>query len=259
MIKNKLLTAWVLCKKNISLYIKRGPVLIFGLMFPFFITLSWVIGRDLSFAQIFVGIVAMTAFFTSTAISPVVMPVETRIKTLERQLLYPISTNQILLGILMASFLYSCIITTIISITCALLLSILFPSLFHAFLLIIGILLMTITGSLLGLLASSLPTDMTSDVMVLVNIIKFPLIFISGIFIPLSATPPGLFVVSLFSPITYFTDIIRFCVLENNVFLIGVNFLILLGWIILFSAANIVIHNRTMPKRLGEAPKKSKK
>ncbi|GAG84978.1 unnamed protein product [marine sediment metagenome] len=64
MIKDSLKRIWILSKKNISLYIKKGPVLIFGLMFPFFMTLSWVIGREISFNQVFIGIISMTSFFT---------------------------------------------------------------------------------------------------------------------------------------------------------------------------------------------------
>ena len=259
MLKNDLLTAWILCKKNISLYIKRGPVLIFGLLFPFFITLSWVIGRELSPVQIFIGIVAMTAFFTSTAISPVVLPQETRGKTLERQLFYPVSINQILLGIVMASFLYSFIITLIVTIAFSLILGISILSIFQIFIFLVGTILMVLLGSLFGLLISALPTDMTSDVMVLINVIKFPLIFISGIFIPLSFTPIGLFILSIFSPITFFTDLLRFCVIENNLFDFGFDLLILLLWIILLSLGNVFFHKRTMPKRLGESASKAKK
>ena len=98
MIQDSLTRIWLLSKKNITLYIKKGPVLIFGLMFPFFMTLSWVIGRKISLNLVFIGIIAMTSFFTATAISPVVLPIETREKSLERILSSPISLNEILIG-----------------------------------------------------------------------------------------------------------------------------------------------------------------
>lgn len=78
MIKENISKIWNLSKNYVNLYVKKGPVLIFGLMFPFFMALSWVIGRKISLDQIFIGITAMTAFFTATAISPVVFPWETR-------------------------------------------------------------------------------------------------------------------------------------------------------------------------------------
>jgi len=116
MIQDSLTRIWLLSNKNITLYIKKGPVLIFGLMFPFFMTLSWVIGREISLNLVFIGIIAMTSFFTATAISPVVLPIETREKSLERILSSPISLNEILIGIILASTLYSLFITSIITI-----------------------------------------------------------------------------------------------------------------------------------------------
>jgi len=91
MINDSLNRIWILSKKNISLYVKKGPVLIFGLLFPFFMTLSWAIGRAIPINHMFIGIVSMTSFFTATAISPVVLPIETREKSLERILVSPIS------------------------------------------------------------------------------------------------------------------------------------------------------------------------
>jgi ABC-2 type transport system permease protein len=232
-------------------------------MFPFFITLSWVIGRDLSFNQIFIGIVTMTAFFTSTAISPVILPQETREKSLERQLYYPLKIYEILLGIVMASFLYSSVITLIITTSFIFMLSISFASVLQVFILIVGIFLITSLGSLLGLLLSAIPTDMTSDIMVVSNLLKFPLVFISGIFIPLNLAPFSLFVLSLFSPLTYFTDILRFSTSDSPFFHIGLDILILVLWVIVFLIANGIFHRRTMPKRFseknGKKPKSIKK
>ena len=253
MIKDSVSRIWILCKKNISLYFKKGPVLIFGLMFPFFMTLSWVIGRDISVNQIFVGILAMTSFFTATAISPVVLPIETREKSLERILASPISLNEILLGIIVASTLYSFTMTSIISIIFILMLSIDISSFIALLLIFLGIGLMSILGSLLGLLIASNPTDMTSNVMIIVNIIKFPLLFISGIFIPLQNLPTNLIFLSFLSPITFLTDLLRFCVDESNYFIFQFDIIVLLIWISLLFIASYILHKKTMPKRLSES------
>ncbi|MCK4480366.1 MAG: ABC transporter permease, partial [Candidatus Lokiarchaeota archaeon] len=227
MIQDSLTRIWLLSKKNITLYIKKGPVLIFGLMFPFFMTLSWVIGRKISLNLVFIGIIAMTSFFTATAISPVVLPIETREKSLERILSSPISLNEILIGIILASTLYSLIITSIITIIFVLIFSVGFNSLITIFLMFFGIGLMSILGSLLGLLVAANPTDMTSDVMIIMNLIKFPLLFISGIFVPLQTMPFNLVFISFLSPITFLTDLLRFCVEGNNFFLVQFDILML--------------------------------
>ncbi|GAG90781.1 unnamed protein product, partial [marine sediment metagenome] len=160
MIQDSINRIWLLCKKNITLYIKKGPVLIFGLMFPFFLSLSWVIGREISLNHVFIGIIAMTSFFTATAISPVVLPIQTREKSLERILASPISLNEILLGIILASTLYSLIISSIITIIFILIFSIVINSLTIIFLMFLGVGLMSILGSLLGLLVAANVTKM---------------------------------------------------------------------------------------------------
>ncbi len=259
MIKDGIIKIWTLCKKNIFLYIKKGPVLIFGLMFPFFMTLSWIIGRDISLNHVFIGIIAMTSFFTATAISPVVLPIETREKSLERVLSSPITLNEILLGIVFASTLYSLIITSIITIILILIFSIIINSLTVLFLMILGITLMSILGSLLGLLIAANPTDMTSNVMILMNLIKFPLLFMSGIFIPLNQLPAHLVFVSFFSPITFLTDLLRFCVDGSNFFLFQFDIIMLIKWIILLFIVSNILHKRTMPKRMSEMGKTKKK
>jgi len=259
MIRNSLNRIWILCMKNIFLYIKKGPVLIFGLMFPFFMSLSWVIGRDISLDQVFIGIIAMTSFFTATAISPVVLPIETREKSLERILSSPISLNEILLGILFASTLYSLISTSVITILFMLMFSIAFESLIVIILMFLGIVLMSFLGSLLGLLIAANPTDMTSNVMIIVNLVKFPLLFMSGIFIPLQKSSPSLIFISFISPVTFLTDLLRFCVDGSNFFTYYFNVIMLIFWIVGLFIVNYVLHKRTMPKRLSEAGKSMKK
>ncbi|MHA1490319.1 MAG: ABC transporter permease [Promethearchaeota archaeon] len=259
MIQESINKIWLLSKKNITLYIKKGPVLIFGLMFPFFMTLSWVIGREISLNLVFIGIVTMTSFFTATAISPVILPIETREKSLERILNSPISLNENLWGIILASTLYSLIITIIILIIFILLVSITFSSLSLIFLIFFGIGLMSILGSFMGLLISAYPTDRTSDVMILMNIIKFPLLFISGIFIPINTLPPHLILLSFISPITFLTDLLRFCVDGSNYFLFQFDIIVLIIWIVLLLIVSYKLHERTMPTRLSGKVKSKKK
>ena len=243
---------WMLTKKNITLYIKKGPVLIFGLMFPFFMIISWILGRNISLGQIFIGIVAMTSFFTATAVSPVILPIETREKSLERVLSAPLSLNEILLGITIASTLYSVIITSIIAMIFIAIFPALISSPLSLFLIFLGILLMGILGSLIGLLLSAKPTDQTSDIMVLMNLIKFPLLFIGGIFIPLKEMPSSSAFIYFISPLTFLTELLRGAVNQSNIISSEISVLILCIWIVVLFAFNYVLHRKTMPKRFSE-------
>jgi len=111
----------------------------------------------------------------------------------------------------------------------------------------------------LGLLAAANPTDRTSDVMLIINLIKFPLLFISGIFIPLQNLPSNLLFLSFFSPITFLADLLRFCVDGSNYFMFQFDIIMLILWIVLLFIVSYTLHKKTMPKRLAETGKTKKK
>ncbi|MHA1793324.1 MAG: ABC transporter permease [Promethearchaeota archaeon] len=258
-LKEHIKRIWLLSRKNIKLYVKKGPVLIFGLFFPFFLTLSWIIGRSISTLQIFVGIVSMTSFFTATAISPVVLPIETRERSLEKQLSMPISLEEILISIVVASVIYSCLIAYIMM---SVFLIILPPELLQfsqLITVIIGIFLLTIAASLLGVLASAYPTDQTSNVMILINLIKFPMVFVAGIFIPLSTSSPieGI-ITSLFSPVTFLSDMLHIFVGDAGLFGVLVDILALFIWIAILLVMSIYMHRKTIVKRFSSSKGKKK-
>ncbi len=243
----------MLTKKNLTLYVKRGPVIIFGLLFPFFMLISWLLGREISVEQIFIGIVSMTSFFTATAISPVILPIETREKSIERILVAPISLTEILLGIMCASTIYSFLITSIITIIFLVVILNFKITVLSFFMVFLGIFLMAILGSLLGLLLSSKPSDQTSDIMVLSNIVKFPLLFLGGVFIPLKGLSSFSCIFNLISPLTYLTELLRGTLSEESIISPGLNLIILCCWILLLFMLNLIIHKKTMPKRFSES------
>jgi len=103
------------------------------------------------------------------------------------------------------------------------------------------------------------PTGMTSNIMILMNLIKFLLLFISGIFIPLNKLPPHLVYLSFLSLITFLTDLLKFCVDGSNYFMFHFDIIMLIIWIVLLFVLSYTLHKRTMPKRLSEMGKLKKK
>ena len=255
---NSIQNIWMLMKKNITLYIKKGPVMIFGLLFPFFMVLSWILGREITLSQVFIGIVAMTSFFTATAISPVILPIETREKSLERLLGAPLSLGEILSGMIIASTIYSIIITSLITIIFLIPILDLVVSPLSIFFIFLGISLMAILGSSLGVLISAKPTDQTSDIMLLMNLVKFPLLFIGGVFIPLVAVSTPVVMLYFLSPITYLTELLRNCVNEPALFSTEICLLGLMSWTILMLIASNLLQKKTIVKRFSESSKNNK-
>jgi ABC-2 type transport system permease protein len=86
--------------------------------------------------------------------------------------------------------------------------------------------------------------------MMISNLFKFPLVFISGIFIPLEQMPSWGRMISLLSPLTYLTDLIRYSILGISYHPILLDFAAIGLFTVVFMALAIVIHIRNMPKRL---------
>ena len=231
-------------KKDLSLYYLKGPVLIYGLLLPAFLFIAFAVGRELSVSFLIPGLLAMGIFFTSSAISPVIIPWETRMRTFERLVSAPIALWAIILGDIIASFLFGLFISSFILLIGIILLGLDIVNLY----LIAGTLLASFCFSSLGLLISAPPTDNPSNIMMLSNLIKLPLIFISGVFIPIAKM--GSFkIVSYISPLTYYTDLARYSAQDISYFSPTIDLLILFSFSILFFTVAVKWHKKSFTKR----------
>jgi ABC-2 type transport system permease protein len=87
-------------------------------------------------------------------------------------------------------------------------------------------------------------------VMMISSMIKFPLVFISGIFIPIEDLPFWGRLLSAISPLTYFTDLASYSMQGRSYYPIALNFAVLIVFSVVFLVLAIKIHEQTMPKRL---------
>ena len=128
-------------------------------------------------------------------------------KTFDRLISAPISLHALVLGESLSGFLYSVGIALIpLAIGVAFLGNvILAPAA-----LLLSLALSSLCFSSMGTLVASYPTENVGEVMSILNLIRFPLIFLSGVFIPLSTLPAWGQAVAFFSPLTYTSDLIRF-------------------------------------------------
>ena len=239
--------SFAIVKKNIRIYYSKGPVIIFGLLVPFFLFLSFYIGRNMPVEALIPGLLGMTAFFTATSVGPAIVPWEARAKTLERLISSPISIWAIFLGDVLSSFLFGVIVSV-------------FPIMFGWFIgaeivnpLILGFAIILATfcfASFSILLSAYPPTDTPAGVMMISSMVKFPLVFISGIFIPIEEMPPWGRTISSLSPLTYFTDLARHSIQGTSHYPIPLDFTVLVAFTVVFFVVAIKIHERTMQKRL---------
>lgn len=235
-----------IAKKDVRVYYSKGPVVVFGLIFPLFLFLAFTIGRNISAKELFPGLIGMAVFFTATSVGPAILPWEARSKTLERLVCSPISIWAILLGDIFASFFFGLIIS-LVPLIIGLIISI---NVGDLLVLSLGLILATFCFSSLSVLLSVYPpTDNPSTVMMLSSLIKFPLVFISGIFSPIEQLPEwGKFVASA-SPLTYFTNIARYSINGVNAYPVLVDLTVLSMFTLIFLVGAIKLHEKFMTKR----------
>jgi len=244
---DQLKRALVIMKKNLRVYYKRGPVVIFGLLMPFFLFLAYFIGRNMPVEQLFTGLLAMTIFFSSMSIGPAIVPFEARSRTLERLMATPISVWTMLLGDVAASFIYGLLIS-FVPLAIGLILSI---NITNGLVLVLGMVLAAFCFSSFSVLLSAYPpTDVPSTVMMISNLVKFPLVFISGVFIPIWDLQDWGRIIASFSPLTYFTDLVNYATQGISYYSVLVDFVALVGFAVLFLVLAIKIHQKSLPKRL---------
>jgi ABC-2 type transport system permease protein len=235
-----------IAKKDVLIYYLKGPVIIFGILIPLFLFLAFYIGRDLQRSFLISGLISMTLFFTTTAIGPVAAPWETMMKTLERLASSPIYISTILVGDILASLVFGIVISSVplmIGISIGV-------SITHPFIFVLSLVLAAFCFSAMGLLFSATPTSTPSTVMMLSALVKFPLIFISGIFIPVEELPAWGRIIASASPLTYFTDLMRYSLGGSGYYPLSLSLIILLLFTIGFIIIAIKLHEKSLPKRL---------
>ena len=240
----------VTAEKNIRIYYKKAPVVIFGILFPLFMFMSFYIGRDIDISRFFPGFLAMTLFFTSSSVGPLITPWEKQAGTYERLLSYPVKVITIILGDVVAGMIFGSVITTLVLTAGLLMLDISIISVIYMIILAIAVILGCLCFASLGVLLASPSSKAPSNVMMLSSLIRFPLIFISGIFVPLGELGGfGLFL-SYLSPLTYLVDIFNECLNGTGILPLALDIIALILFTSIFLAVANLFHKRNLTKGL---------
>lgn len=236
----------VTTEKNVRIYYTKAPVMIFGLLFPLFMFLSFYLGRELDLYFFFPGLLAMSLFFTASSVGPLITPWERQAGTYERLLSFPVNINTIILGDIVAGMIFGIVINIIVLLVGLVFLNYNINILF----LIFGILLSSFCFSSLGVLLASPSVRSPSHIMMFSSLIRFPLIFISGIFVPLGNLQGIPKVLTYFSPITYLVDIFNFCFNGESHISLLIDFTTLFIFSVIFIFLSSRFHKRNLMKGL---------
>jgi ABC-2 type transport system permease protein len=231
--------AWAIGIKDIRIYYASPPSLMFGILFPVSMFLSFVIGRNMPITHAIPILIAQTLFFASSSIGPVTIPLERRMQTFDRFLSAPVSLWTVLFGKTVAGFIYG-IGISIIPIAIG---AVFFGSQVTDMLaLVAGMILSAFAFAAMGIMFASLPGQGPGQIMMPFNFVRIPLLFISGVFIPIKDLPYWGQIASMFSPLTHTIDLVRAGLGGDNFFGILINVGVLTIYFIVFVFVGIRFH-----------------
>lgn len=244
-IKDEVTQAWTVSVKDVRVYYLTPGMIMFGFLMPFFMFFSYSVGSDQEAAQGLARLLAMTSFFTAGAAGPFIIPTERRSGTYDRLLAAPMSLLTLLLGKTATGAIFAMAVSLV-----ALIAGISFfgATIVQPVLLVAGIVLSAFTFSSLGLIFGSIPTSKPGDVQMPSTLLRWGLLFISGVFIPLAQMSPAMRFVAYLSPLTYAMDIMNHAVLGRGLInpWIDISVLFLTGAI--FLLPSIKMHQRARMK-----------
>ena len=238
-VARELKAAWAIATKDMKIYYLKPPSLMFGILFPFAMFLSFVIGRDMPISQAIPVLVAHTVFFAASSIGPVSIPMERRLQTFDRFLSAPVSLLTVLLGKTIAGFVYGAGISFI---PVALGLAVFGTRILDLIALTIGMGLSAFGFAAMGIMFASLPGQGPGQVLMPLNFVRIPLLFISGVYMPIKDLPAWGQVASAASPLTHTIELIRLGLGGENFFGLTTNVAVLTFYVAAFLLAGMRFH-----------------
>ena len=162
--------------------------------------------------EVFSGIVAMSILFGTTSMLSVTITFERKSRSFERLLLAPLRMELLIVAKITGAILFG-IFNSIIPV----LFSVLYFKAVVAnwTVLIIGIILLSIISTLLGLFISVSAKEVF-EAQTYSNFFRFPMIFLCGLFIPIATLPVFIRPLSYLLPVTYGVDILKYSITGNN-------------------------------------------
>lgn len=228
---DELKRSWAITVNDMRVYYLRPPSLMFGILFPLALFFTFSVGRRMPLERLIPVLSAQTVFWASSSIGPASIPLERRMRTFERFLSAPISLSSVLWGKAMGGMFFG-IVVTLLAAGIGIVLS--GQVLLNPLALVLGVLLSALVFSALGILFASIPTESPGEIMMPFNLVRIPLMFISGMFIPIDELPQLAVYAALFSPLTHTLDMVRLAMGDSSFFGWQINILMLMGWSIIF-------------------------
>jgi ABC-2 type transport system permease protein len=199
--------------KDLRAYYFKPPNISWGILFPFAFVLAFAIrnpgdpstSSGQALRELAPGLLALTLLFGTSSMEAIVITFERRIGALERLLLAPVRLPALLAGKLLGGMVFGLTVTLVVLVVALIVFG---AGGVNWLLLALTLLLAAAAFAALGAFVSAAVKEIF-EAQTLANFIRFPMMFLGGIFVPLSSMPPALQVVARALPLTYAVEALR--------------------------------------------------
>lgn len=233
---------WNILKKDIKNYYLKPPNISWGIIFP----LSWSLmqlirspGKNI--LELLPGLMAMSILFGTTSMLAVTITFERSGRSFERLMLAPISLNLMLLAKIAGTIIFGMFNAFV---------PIVFASFFidlkgvNFGIILPAVFMIALSSALMGLMIA-VSAKQVFEAQTFSNFFRFPMLFLCGLFIPISDLPVFLRPISYCLPLTYGADILKGAITGLNILSPVLSFCMLL----FFSVALFLISRYNINKK----------
>jgi len=212
MLADDLRGVFYIALKDLRAYYFKPPNISWGILFPFAFILAFAIRNPGDLRELVPGLLALTILFGTSSMEAIVIVFEQRIGSLERLLLAPVRLPALLVGKLLGGMAFGLTVTLVVLIIALIVFG---AGGVNWLLLILALLLSAAAFSALGAFVSVAVKEIF-EAQTLANFIRFPMMFLGGVFVPVNSLPPGLQVVARALPLTYSVEALRAALLGGS-------------------------------------------
>jgi len=205
MLRDDLRGIYYIAMKDLRAYYFKPPNISWGILFPFAFVVAFAIRNPGDLRSLIPGLLALTILFSTSSMEAIVIVFERRIGALERLFLAPIRLSALLAGKLLGGMAFGLTVTLIVLIIALIVFG---AKDINWLLLVLSLLLSAATFSALGAFVSVAMREVF-EAQTLANFIRFPMMFLGGVFVPVDSLPVGLQIIARLLPLTYSVEAIR--------------------------------------------------
>lgn len=225
--------------KDMKTYYFKPPAVSWGIVFPVVWILAFYLRNPGNFEELIPGLIAMTILLSTTAAEAVVINFELKLGSLERLLLAPISIASVLIGKVLGGFIFGLLMMIIVTFFSIFYLGFQPKILAFTMVAVPSLLVFSSMGAFF-----SVAVKEVFEAQTLLNLPRFIMIFLCGVIYPISAMPEMLQYLARLMPLTYTVDGLRSSFSPDLTSSICTNFLVLVGYFLIFIIPAIKMLNR---------------